>query len=374
MDFKSGNYRKPGDYRFFQPERINHSYHFDQADLLPLLESANLKLGELNGYAELVPDVDHFIRLHVLKEATVSSRIEGTQTRMEEALLKEAEVDPEKKDDWKEVNNYITAMNQCIGKLHKLPLSTRLLKDAHKILLQSVRGKHKVPGEFRVSQNWIGGSSPQDAFFVPPPHHEVDGLMGDLENFLHNPNTGLPHVIKIAIGHYQFETIHPFLDGNGRIGRLMIPLYLLQAGVLKRPVLYISDFFERNRAAYYDRLTGVRAENDLKSWLVFFLTGLTETAGKSVKGLRKILDLKKDCEEKRIRQLGKKMPQAHALLNHLFKEPLIRPLEVAKVTGLSAVSAYKLLDDFEELKILREMTGNKRNRIFWFAEYFRAFR
>lgn len=374
MDFKSGVYRSAGSYKSFHPERINHSYHFDETDLLPLLEKANLKIGELSAYSELVPNVDHFIRLHVVKEATVSSKIEGTQTNMEEALLHEQEVNPEKRNDWKEVNNYIDAMNQGIRNLEKLPLSTRLLKDAHKILLQSVRGKHKMPGEFRSSQNWIGGSSIQDAVFIPPPWQEVESLMGDLENFLHSEKTNLPHVIKIAIAHHQFETIHPFLDGNGRIGRLLITLYFIHAGILRKPVLYLSDFFERNRASYYDNLMGVRSRHDLKAWIKFFLAGIIETSEKSIEGLRKIIKLKNDCESKRIKKLGKKMHSAQTLLDHLFSNPIVRPTEVSEVTGLSLVSSYKLIEDLEKLKILTEITGDQRNRVYAFREYFLIFK
>lgn len=374
MDFKSGTYRSSGSFKSFFPERINHSYHFDDADLLPLLEKANLKIGELSAYSELVPDVDHFIRLHVVKEATVSSKIEGTQTNMEEALLNEQEINPEKRNDWKEVNNYIKAMNRSIEDLKKIPLSTRLLKQAHMTLLQSVRGKYKMPGEFRVSQNWIGGSSIQDAVFIPPPWTEVESLMGDLDNFLHSDNTNLPHVIKIAIAHHQFETIHPFLDGNGRIGRLMITLYFIHAGILRKPVLYLSDFFERNRSTYYDNLMGVRTRHDIKTWIKFFLVGIIETSEKAIAGLRQILKLKGDCESKRIKMLGKKMHTAQTLLDHLFKNPIIRPPEVAKVTGLSLVSSYKLIEDFEKLKILTEMTGDQRNRVYAFREYFMIFR
>lgn len=374
MDFKSGAYRLAGSYKSFFPEKINRSYHFDDTDLLPLLEKANLKLGELSAYSELVPDVDHFIRLHIVKEATVSSRIEGTQTNMEEALLHEQEIDPEKRDDWKEVNNYIKAMNKSIEHLKNIPLSTRLLKQAHTMLLQSVRGKHKMPGEFRTSQNWIGGSSIQDAVFVPPPSSEVESLMGDLENFLHSDKTNLPHVIKIAIAHHQFETIHPFLDGNGRIGRLMITLYFIHAGILKKPVLYLSDFFEKNRSAYYDNLMGVRTRHDLKTWIKFFLVGIIVTSEKATNGLRQILKLKSDCETRRIKQLGKKMHSAQTLLDHLFKNPIIRPSEVSKVTELSLVSSYKLIEDFETLKILKELTGDQRNRVYAFHEYLTIFR
>lgn len=373
MDFKSGTYIPSNGYKAFQPTKINRAYRFDDTDLLPLIEQANLKLGELSAYSELVPDVDHFIQLHVIKEATVSSKIEGTHTNMEEALLQENEIDPERRDDWREVNNYIRSMKHSISELENLPLSSRLLKQAHGILLKDVRGDHKMPGEFRTSQNWIGGASLKDAAFIPPVWQEVDPLMGDLENFLHNDQMGLPHVIKIALAHYQFETIHPFLDGNGRIGRLMITLYFIHAGILKKPVLYLSDFFERHRSLYYDNLTGIRTRNDLKTWAKFFLVGIVETSEKAIQGLRKILALKVDCETKRISQLGKKMKPAQALLHSLFSEPLVRPDEVATITGLSMVSSYKLIEDFERLNILKEITGNQRNRIFAFHEYFNVF-
>jgi Fic family protein len=373
MNFKAGNYIQATGYKAFQPERINKYYQFDETDLFSLLEKANIKLGELNAYAELVPDVEHFIRLHVVKEATVSSRIEGTHTNMEEALLKEDEIVPEKRNDWREVNNYILAMNQSIEQLNTLPLSSRMLKNAHKTLLSGVRGEHKLPGEFRSSQNWIGGATLIDAAFIPPTWQEVDPLMGDLENFLRNDKTGLTHVLKIALAHYQFETIHPFLDGNGRIGRLMITLYFIQAGIMKKPVLYLSDFFDRNRNLYYENLTLVRTKNDLKTWLRFFILGVIETCDKAVQGLKNILALKKDCETTRIVTLGKKMQSAQVLLQSLFVDPVVRPDRVAQLTGLSLVSTYKLIEDFEKLKILREVTGGQRYRIYLFDEYFKVF-
>ena len=373
MQFKSGHSILTYGYRAFQPEKINRTDQFDETDLLNLLEKANIRLGELNAYAELVPDVEHFIRLHVVKEATVSSRIEGTNTNMEEALLQEEEIRPEKRNDWREVNNYIRAMNQSIDALNSLPLSSRLLKNAHKTLLSGVRGEHKLPGEFRKSQNWIGGATLIDAAFIPPVWQEVNPLMGDLENFLHNEHTGLTHILKIALAHYQFETIHPFLDGNGRIGRLMITLYFIQVGIMKKPVLYLSDFFERNRNLYYENLMLVRTKNDLKSWLRFFIIGVTETCDKAINGLKNILALKKDCETQRIVTLGKRILSAQVLLQSLFIDPVVRPEKVAQLTGLSLVSAYKLIAQFEELKILREITGRQRNRIYLFDEYFRVF-
>lgn len=372
--FKSGTYINAVGYKAFAPELINKSYKIDDAALQLLIEKSTLKLGELNAYAQLVPDIDHFIKLHVVKEATVSSKIEGTQTNMEEALLKEEEIEPEKRNDWREVNNYVNALNQSVENLNKLPLSSRLLKQAHKTLLDGVRGEHKLPGEFRRSQNWIGGATLNDATFIPPVHHDVEKLIGDLENFLHNNDTGLPNVLKSALAHYQFETIHPFLDGNGRIGRLLITLYFIDANILQKPVLYLSDFFERNRSLYYDNLMAVRTRNDLQQWFKFFLVGIIETAEKAIDGLKAIIKLKQDCELKRIVTLGKKVPQAQLLLQHLFTNPVVRPAEVAEITSLSLVSSYKLIDDFERLKILLPIGEGQRNKLYIFNEYFKVFK
>lgn len=372
--FKSGTYINAVGYKAFAPELINKSYKIDDAALQLLIEKSTLKLGELNAYAQLVPDIDHFIKLHVVKEATVSSKIEGTQTNMEEALLKEEEIEPEKRNDWREVNNYVNALNQSVENLNKLPLSSRLLKQAHKTLLDGVRGEHKLPGEFRRSQNWIGGATLNDATFIPPVHHDVEKLIGDLEIFLHNNDTGLPNVLKSALAHYQFETIHPFLDGNGRIGRLLITLYFIDANILQKPVLYLSDFFERNRSLYYDNLMAVRTRNDLQQWFKFFLVGIIETAEKAIDGLKAIIKLKQDCELKRIVTLGKKVPQAQLLLQHLFTNPVVRPAEVAEITSLSLVSSYKLIDDFERLKILLPIGEGQRNKLYIFNEYFKVFK
>jgi len=231
------------------PTPINDRWQWITPDINHLLESAAVKLGELNCFARLVPNIDLFIQLHVTKEAVVSSRIEGTQTNIDEALLPEEEIRPERRNDWKEVNNYITALNSAIEEFRHLPISSRLLKQTHKILLDSVRSEHKMPGEFRISQNWIGGASLADATFIPPHQEHVEALMSDLEKFLHNDDIKLPDLIRIGIAHYQFETIHPFLDGNGRIGRLLISLYLISAGKLDQPLLYPSVFFEKKRYA-----------------------------------------------------------------------------------------------------------------------------
>ena len=339
-----------------------------------MIEKSAIAIGQLDAYSHLLPNIDHFIRMYVVKESTVSSRIEGTQTNMEEAILSEKDINPERRNDWQEVNNYIRALNTSIEQLPILPLSSRILKQAHNILLSGVRGEHKVPGEFRRSQNWIGGSSLKSAINIPPIHKKVNSLMGDLENFIHNEDTGLTDLLKIAIAHYQFETIHPFLDGNGRIGRLMITLYLVEKKIIQKPVLYLSDFFEKNKSYYYDNLTRVRTHSDLIRWVKFFLSGVIDTCEKSSQTLKDIIELKKECEEKRIYQLGKKVKTAKVLLDYLYQQPIVDAEEVAKVTGLSLVSSYKLIDDFISLSLLKELTGAKRNRLFVFEEYFSIFK
>ena len=252
--FIAGHWQNRYQYKSFEPTHINTSWVWEEPKINTMLERATKALGELNAFSLIVPDIDLFIQMHITKEAQTSSKIEGTQTQLDEALMPEEQIQPEKRDDWREVQNYIKAMNQAVNSLKELPLSNRLLKETHHTLISGARGKHKLPGEFRSSQNWIGGSGLMDAAFIPPHHEGVPELMSDLEQFWHNDEIFVPHLIRIAISHYQFETIHPFLDGNGRVGRLLIPLYLISHGVLEKPSFYISDFFERNRASYYDAL------------------------------------------------------------------------------------------------------------------------
>ena len=372
-DFKAGSYRKGYKYRYFLPEKINHTFIWTDEVINELLEKAAFKLGELNSFSRFVPDTDMFIKMHVFKEAVVSSQIEGTQTNIEEALVEEKEINPERRDDWKEVNNYVKAMNASIEELNTLPLSNRLLKNAHNILLASGRGEYKNPGEFRQSQNWIGGASLTDAVFIPLAHTELPNLMSDLEFFLHNSEIKVPHLVKIAIAHYQFETIHPFLDGNGRIGRLLITLYLVSNGILEKPLLYISDFFENNKTLYYDNLTFVRTKNGLGQWIKFFLTGVVQTAEKSVTTLMKITDLKASIEKKRILLMGKRSKLGIEFLPQLFKKPIVTINDVQTMTNLSPKAANDLVKAFVEQKILVETTGYQRNRVFVFDEYVRMF-
>lgn len=370
--YKSGSYKQQYKYKSFKPSEINHEWQIADSSLALLLSQADNKLGELNAFSQLIPNVDFFIKMHVNKEATSSSRIEGTQTNIEEALQKVEYIDPEKRDDWEEVQNYVRAVNYAIEKLAKLPVSSRLLKDTHKILMKGVRGKHKQPGEIRSSQNWIGGAAISDAVFIPPGPEDVADLMGDLDQFINNENILVPHLIKIAIAHYQFETIHPFLDGNGRIGRLLITLYLVSTGLLTRPTLYLSDFFEKHKTYYYDNLTRVRTHNDMTQWIKFFLEGVRQTSENSIQTFKSIISLRNEYE-KEILVLGKKTKLAQNFLHYLFSNPAIDGQDVAQKFSINLSTALRLIDDFVRLKILHEITGHKRNRVFVFNNYVKIF-
>jgi Fic family protein len=372
-EFESGSYIQQYEYKSFSPSKINTPWIWEDSKINTLLAEANRKLGSLDTFSIQVPDIDIYIEMSVAKEATKSSKIEGTQTEIEEAIKKVSDIAPERKDDWQEVHNYIEAMNTSISKLKTLPLSTRLLKDAHRILMRGVRGEHRNPGEFRVSQNWIGGASLKDATYIPPVHTELNELMSDLENFLHNNQIEVPYLIRAGIAHYQFETIHPFLDGNGRIGRLLITLYLVSSGLLNKPSLYLSDYFERNRQLYYDNLNNVRVKNDLLQWLKFFLVGIIETGEKGISTFQGILKLKEEIDEKKLPELGKKLPTAKKLMKHLYKKPVVNVQEIQEELSVSLPTANSLIADFERLKILNEKTGWKRNREFEFTEYLNLF-
>ena len=372
-NYQAGEYRKSYQYQYFMPSLINNHWQWLNPDINHLLENAAVKLGELNSFARLVPNIDLFIQLHVTKEAVVSSRIEGTKTNIDEALLPEEEIKPERRNDWKEVNNYIIALNSAIEELKQLPISSRLLKQTHKILLDSVRGEHKMPGEFRISQNWIGGASLADATFIPPHQEHVEVLMSDLEKFLHNDEIKIPDLIRIAIAHYQFETIHPFLDGNGRIGRLLITLYLISTGKLDQPLLYPSVFFEKHKQLYYDNLTLVRQKNDMQQWLKYFLVGIEQTAAEAISTLVNILKLKADIEQNLQYQFGRRSANAYNLLQHLFKHPVISVDMAAKACDTNYRPANELVMQMCTNNILREITGQSRNRLFVFEPYLRIF-
>lgn len=371
-EYKSGRYKKQYKYSSFMPTKINHEWESSDSNLSLLLSQADMTLGRLDAFSQLIPDVNFFIKMHVNKEATASSRIEGTQTNIEEVLQKAEYIDPEKRDDWEEVQNYIKAMNFAISTLDKLPISSRLIKETHEILMTGVRGKNKHPGSFRKSQNWIGGATINDAIFIPPHFEDVNDLMSDLESFINEENVPVPHLIKIAIAHYQFETIHPFLDGNGRLGRLLITLYLVSKGLLTKPTLYLSDFFERNKSLYYDNLTRVRTHNDISQWIKFFLEGVRETSEKSINTFQSIISLRNEYENN-IYNFGKKSKLAQEFLHHLYTSPVIDSQDVISSLKISQSAAFRLIDDFVKLDILKDITGNKRNRVFVFNKYVRLF-
>jgi Fic family protein len=310
--------------------------------------------------------------MHVLKEATQSSRIEGTQTNMEEALLEKEDIPLDKRDDWEEVQNYTKAIEWAIKELDKLPFSSRLIRETHKVLLQGVRGERKQPGGFRNSQNWIGGATINDAIYIPPVHTSVPELMSDIEKFIYNEEVFIPELLKIGLVHYQFETIHPFLDGNGRIGRLLIPLYLVNKGILKKPILYLSEFFEKNRKLYYENLMLVREKNNLSQWFKFFLVGIIETAKNGITTFDNILQLQKQVETS-IQKLGSRAVNAKKIVDYLYNRPMINAEKVNEIAGISMPSAYKLIVELEKLDILKEVTGNQRGRVYVFDNYLKLF-
>jgi len=369
--FEAGHIINQGYYKSFQPNPINKNWEIGDMEISKLLSKADRQLGRLDMYSEYV-NIDLFVSMHIAKEATQSSKIEGTQTNMEEVFVRKEDIAFEKRDDWEEVQNYISAMNEAVRMLHTLPFSSRLIKQTHKILLQGVRGAHKLPGEYRTSQNWIGGASINDAVFIPPIHTSIGDLMSDIEIFANDELNPLPDLLKVALIHYQFETIHPFLDGNGRVGRLLITLYLVSKGVLKQPILYLSDFFERNRTLYYDNLMRARTHNDVNQWCKFFLAGVIETAKNGVETFDGILQLQRITEEK-VGGLGVKSKDAQKVVNYLYTKPVIDARIVGEIIEKTPASVYKLISLLEELEIITEVTGSQRGRLYLFKDYLALF-
>lgn len=371
-EYQSGTFKQQYQYKSFSPSLINHDWVWDNPEINVLMETATQALAEFNAYSLIVPDVDLFIEMHIAKEANQSSKIEGTQTNIKDVVLDKKDVAAEKRDDWQEVHNYIDTINYATNELKRLPLSSRLLKECHKTLMKSVRGEHKSPGEFRKSQNWIGGSNLKDAAFIPPHESDIAELISDLEKFWHNMDINVPHLIKIAISHYQFETIHPFLDGNGRIGRLMITLYLLYFGFLSKPALYLSDFFEKHRNSYYNALTIVRTQNDMLHWIKFFLNAIIDTSNKGKDTFARITQLKNSVEAD-ILKLNKRAENAKKLLQVLYKKPIIDYQTACDALQITARPANDLLKAMVDLGILVENTGLKRNKKYAFSRYLDIF-
>jgi len=367
--FQSGRYIKGAGYDYFLPNNINDQWIWTSQKINRLNEKAALSLGQLNGHARAIPDITQFLNLLLIKESVDSSRIEGIQTKIEETLLPEREIAPERKGDWQETTSCIRAINQAMEEIQSIPLSSRLLRNTHKILLGNVRGKDKLPGEFRTSQNWIGGKSPSDAVFVPPSHLHVPDLMGDMEKFLHNQNVHIPILVRIAIAHYQFETIHPFLDGNGRIGRLLIILYLVSKGVIDQPFLYISSWFEKNRDTYYDKLRRASTHHEIIHWIEFFLIGIEQVANNAIGKLKDMGDLKSSLETTIHKAFGRRVAGALKLLHYLFSNPVVSVDEATRVCGITFRPANDLISLMCKQGILREITGHNRNRLFLFDPY-----
>lgn len=361
------------EYKYFMPSLLPDVFEFEDPNINVLLEDATQKLGELNAYSLLVPDIDFFIKMHEVKEATESSRIEGTKTNIDEAVMDEEDIQPERRDDWKEVQNYIKALNFAIDKMHELPLATRLIKETHAVLLSGVRGENKTPGEIRHSQNWIGGETIRDARFVPPIHTEIDRYLSDLDHYLNDTALSTPILIKAAIAHYQFETVHPFLDGNGRMGRLLIVLYLINRKKLSRPVLYLSDYFSKHRQGYYSALDAVRFDGDLEHWVKFFLVAVADTAKTSCETLQKIIELREEVQRKIISN-GKRVQNSTKVIGAMYSRPIMSVGEIASEIGVSYQAANEIVKDLVALNIIEETTGALRGKNYAFKDYLELFK
>ena len=339
-----------------------------------MLSAADQALARLDGAASVLPDVDLFIQMYIYQEATVSSQIEGTQATLGDLVEAQAvQPRPERRDAVSEIVSYVAAMNHGLDRLADLPVSSRLIKEIHEVLMDSARGGEpgKTPGEFRRSQNWIGGTSPSNARFVPPPVAVMGDAITEWEKSIHAPSP-YPDLVRIGVLHSQFETIHPFLDGNGRVGRLLITFLLTQWGILDRPLLYLSVFFKEHQQLYYDRLQAVRDRGDWEGWLLFFLEGVFETASGATETVRAILQLR-ERDRAHISSIGRRAANAYLFHDHLFSNPQVTTGSVQAEIGVSQPTADKLLSDLEDLGILTEITGRSRDRVWLYRDYFNLF-
>ena len=333
-----------------------------------------MELGKLIGATQILPDTNLFLLMYVRREAVLSSQIEGTQASLTDILEYEALPQDEQRVDLKEVSNYITALQYGLERLKTLPLSLRLIREIHEKLMQGVRGgeSHKTPGEFRQSQNWVGGTSPATARYVPPPAAKVLSSLDELEKFFHD-GSDLPILIKIALCHAHFETIHPFLDGNGRIGRLLVTFMLCEARLLSEPLLYLSIFFKENRDEYYSRLQAVRDNGDWEGWLSFFLEGVATVADGATRTACDIVNLREQTRDRISTLLGRRSGKALQLLDHLFKNPYVIVNNVQTALEVSQPTANALVAELEKIGVLVETTGRRRNRVFAFKDYLKLF-
>jgi len=368
-EYESGKHVQMKGYKAFIPSKINYNWEWSDTKLNKLLSEADRQIGELNAYSLLIPNVELYIKMHVKIEANKSSRIEGTRTTVDEDFLDITDINPEKRDDWQEVQNYVKATNYGVEKIKNgFPVCTRLIREMHKILMSGVRGEKKTPGEFRTSQNWIGGSMPSTAVYVPPPHTEMADCLTDFEKFINNDEIDTPDLIKIAIIHYQFESIHPFQDGNGRIGRLLIPLYIQSKGMLDKPCLYISDYIEKNKDTYYDTLTRVRTQNDIIGWIKFFLEAIIETSKTAKEKFKKVVEFTREMN-KEIMNMSVKPENAKKVLEVLYNEPAINRKKLSELTGIKESTIKNIINNFMDKEIIIETTGYTRNQIFKFQKY-----
>ncbi len=374
---RAGQYvRQPTGYRAFIPAPLPPRPPLSlDAELTGLLSQADRALGRLDGSVLTLPNPDLFILMYVRKEAVLSSQIEGTQSSLQDLLAAEAALyDESRPHDVEEVINYVRAMKHGLERLHELPVSVRLVREIHAQLMQGVRGSRLHPGELRQSQNWIGpaGCTLNTATFVPPPPHEVPRTLGEWERFLHEDH-GVPPLVKIALAHVQFETIHPFLDGNGRVGRLLITFLLTECGVLHKPVLYLSHYFKQHRQQYYDHLQAVRDRGEWEPWLVFFLRGVIEVAGEATNTARSIQLLREEHRNAITEHLGRAAGNGHRVLEKLFDRPILSVPDVQQLTGTTHAAANTLVRRMVGLGILEEITGYARNRRFRYGPYVRLF-
>lgn len=340
-----------------------------------LLSRADRALGRLDGSIQSLPNADLFVFMYVRKEAVLSSQIEGTQASLGDVLQVEARLfDPMRPNDTVEILNYVKAMNHGLRRLEELPLSLRLIREIHGHLLHGTRGQHATPGEFRTSQNWIGpqGATLDEATFVPPPPRDLPYLLAELESYMHEPDRA-PLLLRVGMIHAQFETLHPFLDGNGRMGRLLITFLLCEKQVLLKPVLYLSHYLKRHRAQYYDRLQAIRLSGDWEGWLKFFLIGVTEVANEATDTARNIVQMREDHRARVITTLGKGAANGLRLLESLYERPIFTVSNVAALLNVSPQAANTLTERFVQLGLAQEITGQKRNRVFRYDSYVALF-
>ena len=360
----------PNGFSSFMPKKLppDPAINYDD-ELIELLDKATGALGRLDGSTSVLPDPDLFLYMYVRKEALLSSQIEGTQASLTELIeYEDVGKHKSKPDDVKEVSNYVKAMDYSTERIKTLPLSLRLLREIHLKLLEGTRGGQKAPGKFRKTQNWIGGTSPSNARFVPPPPQEVIPCMGDLELFLQNQENRIPSLIKAGLAHAQFETIHPFLDGNGRVGRLLITLILIHEKAMVKPLLYLSLYLKKYRDEYYERLNAVRKDGDWESWLKFYLNGVFEISVQAAEAAKSIIVLQTKDRNK-VLKLKKATNTALQLLDLLYKKPIVTVSTVCKELSLSAPAARSAVTNLESLAILKETTGKQRDREYLYEDY-----